>query len=213
MIISFRHKFIFAAIPKTATHAFRNALRPHLAPNDWEQCVLFEKKYFPVKPLAAIGHGHITLRQVKPFLLPQMWTEFFKFCAVRNPFERFVSYCRFINRGNRKMQTDALGTMKRMIENEIFHKEILFRPQIEFIEDEDGKLSVDFICHFENLQKDFEKVCEKLNFPKVKLEKINSTGSATYQELYDEELKEKVRAFYRKDFEIFDYPLDFAENG
>lgn len=210
MIISFRHQFIFAAIPKTATHAFRVALRPFLAPSDWEQCVLFEKKYFPVKNLAEIGHGHISCQQVKPFLLPQMWENYLKFCTVRNPFERFVSYCRFVNRDNRKMQTAATGTMKRIIEDKKTRGEILFRPQYEFVTDSGEKLMVDQVCRFENLQNDFDKICGKLNLPVVKLQKVNSTNTPIRQFFFDDELKEAVREFYLKDFEIFDYPLDFS---
>ena len=205
MIISFRHKFIFIAIPKTATHAFRNALRPHLAANDWEQCVLFEKRFFPIKPLAEIGHGHITWSEVKPFLLPPMRGNYLKFCTVRNPFERFVSYCRFINRDNEKMKTDAIGTMKRIIADENNHGKILFRPQFEFVTDDDGKLIADFVCRYENLQNDFDTVCGKLNLPTTKVEKINVSGSETNRADFDEELKEMVREFYRKDFEIFRY--------
>ena len=41
MIISPLHKFIFAAIPKTGTHAVRQALREHMGPQDMEQVGLF----------------------------------------------------------------------------------------------------------------------------------------------------------------------------
>ena len=211
MIISFRHNFIFVAIPKTATHAFRHALRPCLAPNDWEQCVLFERKFFPIAALAEIGHGHLSLRQIEPFVLPQMFENFFKFCTVRNPFDRFVSYCRFINRDTQNMQTGALATMKKTIADKSIQRQPLFRPQIEFVTDEAENLLVDFVCRFENLQSDFEKVCEKLGFPAVRLEKVNSTDATNYQSFYDNELKEMTREFYRKDFEFFDYPLDFTK--
>ncbi len=205
MIISFRHQFIFTAIPKTATQSLRVALRPQLAPNDWEQCVLFEKKNFPVETLAEIGHGHLSLREIKPFILPQMFENYFKFCVVRNPFERFVSFCRFINRDSRKMQTDAPGTMKQIISDKSIHEKILFRPQFEFVTDKSENLLVDYICRFENLQKDFDEVCGKLNFPQTNLGKINSTDSTKYRNFYDEELTQMVREFYQKDFEIFDY--------
>lgn len=208
MIVSFRHQFIFTAIPKTATHAFRNALRPHLAENDWEQCVLFEKKYFPVKPLAEIGHGHLTLQQLKPFILPSMFQNYFKFCVVRDPLRRFVSYCRFINRDNQKMQTDALGTMKRIISDGKARGEILFRPQHEFIVDAEGKLLVDFVCRFENLQNDFNQVFKQLDLPLADLQKINDSDSAKYRNACDNELKLMVEKFYRKDSELFDYPIN-----
>ena len=66
MIISHARKFLFVAIPKTATQAIRRALRPHLHQHDWEQCHLFEPKAFPLEPIAQLRHGHISCAQIKP---------------------------------------------------------------------------------------------------------------------------------------------------
>jgi hypothetical protein len=74
---------------------------------------------------------------------------------------------------------------------------------VEFITDEGGKLMVDYICRFEDLQNDFDKVCKKLNFPRVELQKINVTDSANRTGIFDSELTEMVRDFYRRDFELF----------
>jgi hypothetical protein len=101
------------------------------------------------------------------------------------------------------MQKIPLETMKRIIADNRTHDKILFRPQAEFITDKDGKLMVDYICRFEDLQNDFGKVCEKLNFPRVELQKINITDSANRTGIFDSELTEMVRDFYRRDFELF----------
>ena len=98
MIISFEHKFVFAAVPKTGTHAVRQALRAHLGPEDIEQVGLFVQKKFPIPQLAALQHGHIGLQQLRPHLPPEQFDTFFKFAFVRNPFDRFVSYCSFMTR-------------------------------------------------------------------------------------------------------------------
>ena len=162
MIVSFQHRFIFVAIPKTATHALRVALRPHLGPHDWEQCALFTTKTFPVTALAQIGHGHLTCRQVLPFLLPDVWEGFFRFCTVRNPYDRFVSYCYFMNRENQRMLKDPLGTMKQVIEDRQDAEQVLFRPQCEFVIDEEGRLMVDYVSRFEALQSHFDHICQRL---------------------------------------------------
>lgn len=211
MIISFKHKFIFVAIPKTATHSIRNALRPNLAEQDWEQCVRFEKKYFPVEALANIGHGHITCMQVRPFVLPDTWDEYFKFCVVRNPFDRFESYCRFINRNNQKMKDDPLGTMKAAIENRATREHVLCRPQFEFVTDEEERLVVDFVAKLETLQGDFDRICGELGFPHVELERINASRPEEQSASFDSELGGMIREYFRKDFELFDYPK--AEGG
>ena len=208
MIISFRHRFIFIAIPKTATHAFRNALRPCLVPNDWEQCNLFERKTFPVKPLAQISHGHLTYREVQPFLLPQIEKEFFKFCTVRNPYDRFVSASYFINRENEFMRADPLSAMKKIIQDRKTKQEILFRPQHEFVTDHKGCLAVDYVCKFETLQKDFDFVCRKIQLSSTPLQSVNVTGLPSQKNNYDEELRGMVEDFYQKDFDLFNYPTN-----
>jgi len=63
MIISHKHSFIFAAVPKTGTHSVREALRQHMGPDDLEQARLFVEKQFPFPELAKVGHGHISLDQ------------------------------------------------------------------------------------------------------------------------------------------------------
>ena len=208
MIVSFKKQFIFVAIPKTATHSFREALRPYLGSNDWEQCVLFEKKFFPLEPIAEIGHGHISGLDIQPYLLPGMWESFFSFCTVRNPYERFASYCRFVNRTNHKMRNDPLETMKRIVSEKESRKGILFRPQHEFVTDSDGELLVDFVCRFDSLQKDFDYICDKLHVPKSELQHVNTSGSDAPLAFFDWELKEMVLSFYKRDFDLFNFSTE-----
>ena len=211
MIISFQHRFIFVAIPKTATHALRVALRPHLGPHDWEQCRLFTRKTFPLAALGQIGHGHMTCQQVRPFLSPDVWESFFRFCTVRNPYDRFVSYCYFMNRENQRMQKDPLGTMKQIIEDRQDAEQVLFRPQCEFVIDEEGRLMVEYLSRFEALQSHFDHICQRLRLPHMALQHINVTGSAWYRPCYDRELKEMVQTVYQRDFALFDYPLELTD--
>ena len=83
MIVSHRHRFIFAAVPKTGTHAVRQALREQMGETDLEQVGLFVHKRFPWADLAAIQHGHLSLRQVRPYLGEEAFGGYFKFAFVR----------------------------------------------------------------------------------------------------------------------------------
>src|SRR5688500_4741376 len=156
MIISGQHKFIFVAIPKTGTHSVRRALREHLGPQDVEQVGLFVQKKFPIPDLARIGHGHITLEQVRPYLKPEAWAGYFKFAVVRNPFDRFVSYCSFITREGGAFERDPKAVMRHFLA-EPPHDHILFHPQHSFVTDASGRLLTDFIGRVEHMQKSYDE--------------------------------------------------------
>ena len=78
----------------------------------------------------------------------------------------------------------------------------------------DGELFVDFIGKFENLNKDFEELCDKLNLDYKLLKTQGYTGLPTvrfggshsnYKMYYDDETIELVSNVYRRDLELFDY--------
>ena len=115
-----------------------------------------------------------------------------------------------MNRDNQRMQKDPLGTMKQIIGDKQHALQVLFRPQCEFVVDDDGRLMVDYVSKFEALQNHFDHICQRLQLPQAELQHINATGSSQYRPAYDQELKEMVQAVYRQDFVLFDYPLDGA---
>lgn len=207
MIVSFKHKLIFIAIPKTAGHAIRNGLRPLMAHHDWEQCGLFEKKSFPISELAKLGHGHLTARQIEAHLPPGTFEDFFSFAYIRNPYDRFVSFSAFINRDNDKMKCDALGTMKASLSNPNLLLHILMRPQMEFITDPDGHIMVSHLARYENIQDEFDYIRSRAGAEPFALPQINVSKRTSYAEYYDDELQQMVAHHYAKDFDALDYNI------
>ena len=128
MIISALHKFIFVAIPKTGTHSVRQALRQHMGPRDMEQVGLFVKRQFPIPDLARLQHGHLSLQQVRPYFPPEEFKALFKFAFVRNPFDRFISYCAFMTRAEGQFERNPQGVMRHFIDNPP-PRHVLFQPQ------------------------------------------------------------------------------------
>lgn len=208
MILSFSRGFAFIAIPKTAGHALRTALRPLLAANDWEQCTLFDKRYFPVQPLAAIGHGHLSFRDVEPFLLPGQWDRLTSFAVVRSPFDRFLSFARFAWRGSDAMERDPLGTMKAALTDPARARHILLRPQHEFVCDEAGAIRTSLLLRHEDLGREMDRLSVALGAPLAPLEAVN-VSPETRGAALDAELADLIRARYARDFALFGYdPAD-----
>ena len=205
MIISHAHKFIFFAVPKTGTHAVREVLRMHLSEDDWEQQMLTGNQSLPIPEIARIGHGHVTVREIKPYLSQEIWSEYHKFAFIRNPFDRFVSVCAFLNRGNPAFARSPLQWMKEALNRPRFRERVLVREQFEQLCNEEREIGIDSVYRYENLQESLDNVLGKLSLSSSPLSVLNSSEHKVYSEYYDEELKGLVQALYSTDIEEFNY--------
>lgn len=205
MIISHAHRFIFFAVPKTATHTIREALRAHLGPDDWEQQVLFGEQFLPFPEIARIGHGHISARDIRKHLDPQVWDSYFKFAFVRNPYDRFVSTCFFLNRSVPDFSGSALAFMKDRLQRPRFRQRVLVRPQYRQLIDARDEISVDYVGRYETLQESYDTICEQIGVCRTELGRKNTSRHAHYQDYYDEELRGLVAEFYADDLRRFNY--------
>ena len=207
MIISHKHRFIFFAQPRTGTHAIRAALQPHLGRDDWQQQALTRTLRLPIPELARIGHGHISLRQVQAHLPSEIWRKYFKFAMVRNPYERFVSACTFLNRRNPDYAGTETAFMKSALLRQQFRRRVLVLPQVALLVNDAGAVGMDFVGRYERLQSAFDQVCERTGIPQTHLTRRNASHYGDYRRYYDEVLLERVNVFYRTDFDQFDYPV------
>ena len=192
MIVSHRHRFIFAAIPKTGTHSVRQALRVHLGPDDIEQVGLFVQKAFPFDELARVRHGHLSLAQVRPFLGEEAFAGYFKFAFVRNPFDRFVSYCAFMTRADGAFAADPRGVMNRILFDLRPLDHILFQPQHLLLTDAGGALLIDQIGRVEEMQASYDAICARIGIPSAALAQVNASTRAGYRQYYDQALIDGV---------------------
>lgn len=205
MIISHQHRFIFAAVPKTGTHSVRQALREHMSAEDIEQVGLFVNKRFPYAELAAIRHGHLALRQVRPHVGEEMFDSYFKFAFVRNPFDRFVSYCAFMTRENGAFERNPREVMRHLLFKVRPLHHVLFQPQHGFITGENGELLTDYVGRVEEMQASYDAICARIGIPSQALEQVNSSRRGSYRDYYDQPLIDGVRELYGRDIELFGY--------
>lgn len=209
MIVSHHHRFIFAAVPKTGTHSVRQALREQLGDEDVEQVGLFVSKRFPWAGLAAIQHGHLSLRQVRPYLGEEAFGGYFKFGFVRNPFDRFVSYCAFMLRGGDDFERQPREVMRHFLFVEPPEHHVLFQPQASLLVGEDGRtLVTDGIGHVEDMQGSYDAICARIGIPSRALDRVNGSRRGDYRHYYDQALIDGVAARYAQDLELFGYTFE-----
>lgn len=209
VIVSHRHRFIFAAVPKTGTHAVRQALREHLGEDDVEQVGLFVNKRFPWEDLAAIRHGHLALTQVRPHLGEDAFGGYFKFAFVRNPFDRFVSYCAFMLRDGEVFQQRSKEVMRHFLFDDPPEHHVLFQPQASLLVAEDGEaLLTDAIGRVEDMQDSYDAICARIGIPARRLDRVNGSRRGDYRHYYDQALIDGVAARYAQDLDLFGYTFD-----
>lgn len=145
----------------------------------------------------------------------EIFKNYFKFSVVRNPFSRCVSEYFWYKRMksnvlsfkqwvNTKLQ-DLIENSTR-IDNE-YPKVLKMHnlEQFKFVYNELNESMVDYICKFENLQQDFNIVCDKIGIPRQQLPHVNKSKHKHYTEYYDDETREIVAKKYAKDIEYFRY--------
>ena len=188
-VLSFRNryldKFIFIHINKTGGSSVEKALNLSL-----EHKTVLEK-------IEEVGK--------------EQWSRRYTFTVVRNPWDKVVSHYHYrLLRNRTDLATNPIS-FKEWVHltygaQDSFYYDApkLFMPQVDWLCDRDGKIVVDFICRFENLNSDFANVCARLNL-NVSLPHVKASNRGHYTDYYDEETSEIVKAWFKKDIETFGY--------
>ena len=145
------------------------------------------------------------------------WARFFKFTTVRNPWDRLVS-C-YEDKIIRKEPT-AQNRKSAKLRWRLNIQKPSFKEFLEIItKSENIHLDnhwntyhntilfddVDFIGRMENIQEDFNTICDKIGIPKLELPHRNKTDHKHYTEYYDDESIDMVAKTYKKDIEYLGY--------
>lgn len=192
MIISNKKKFLFIAIPKTGT----TSLSTIFGKIKGSEC------YNKVRPLPE-GEKywkHMTLSEV--YLFNQKIKNYFKFCFIRNPYDYALSWIKYEHQ-KKRINLPENASFKDLLNNA---PPRIWKNQIEWLLSHD--VSMNFVGKFENLQEDFNIVCDKIGIPQQQLPHANKTKHKHYTEYYDNETREIVAEKYAKDIEYFGYKFD-----
>ena len=185
-----KKKFIFIHIPKSAGTAIRSALgelkegRRHLP---W--WVYYNSSY-------------------------RKYNEYFKFSFVRNPYERAESaYKYLLSGGNQREDLEVSKVIQTYSSFYDFVKFGLYEgnmkshpffwDQKDYLFDWRGKLKLDYLGHFESLQRDFDIICDRLGIYACQLEKINFSMSDGFSAC--QKSRKLLYEIYKNDFDTLGY--------
>ena len=206
MLISHKHKFITIDIPKTGTTSINCSLIPLLGNED-----IFSfppKEQYNLKYVAnSISDIHRHARYEEVITKFPDCIQYFTFCFFRNPWERIISFYRWLN-GN-KIRRGCI-MYKGLSLKDLIHSEIdALKPQVNWTKNNLNNVGSISVFKYENLQQDFNIVCDKIGIPKQQLPHKNKSQHKHYTEYYDDETRKIVAEKYAKDIEYFGY--EFGE--
>ena len=181
IMISDEHKFIFIHIPKTGGTSI--------------------ERFFKNRPNRMLKH-----KTAQDYALenPRIWNQYLKFTVVRNPWDWMVSWY-FWRKQNNKLSMKEFLLNYKMVSTEQQLRELPKEMNFLTFVNIDNTISIDHVCRFENLQEDFNTVCDKIGIQQQRLPHKNKTKHKHYTEYYDDETREIVAEKYAKDIELFGY--------
>jgi len=143
--------------------------------------------------------NHMNLSDLNTKLERNVINNYFKFCVVRNPYDKMVSYYFF---EKKRLPNNFNYTFNEFCKN----KDCFNLNRVKL----NGSIKCDYFIKFENLLEDLEIVCKKLSIPfdKDLLPNFKSkcrTEKKPYQDYYDEETKQIVYQKHKEEFELFGY--------
>lgn len=166
------------------------------------------------------GIGHVNLKTAKLLFGQQGFDNYYKFCFVRNPWDRAVSSYHYLKGGgiNKTIKPWIRNNIlpyadfKDFVKNKLqydknIQREKHFRPQYTWICDSKLELQVDFVGKFENLNNDFQTIASNLKINN-NLPIRNSSRRKNYKIYYDNDSRAIIANLYQKDIELFQYDFD-----
>lgn len=207
MIISEKHKYIFIRYPKTGSSSLIVGLG--LDKKDLYNG-LDQKQFLDfVHSKTNINYcpHHIPMYELNN-LYPEVYknkSRYFKFCFVRNPYERLVSAWSYGFNSTPRFNVGSVS-FKKFIKK---HLDVWQPIPINVV---DFARGCDFIFKYESLQKSFKKIAFSLNIRIIELPHVNETNHQHYTEYYDDETKQIVAEKYAKDIQYFGYEFDKKAN-
>ena len=233
MLISHQKKFIYFKTKKTAGTSieiyFERYCRPIVESSSQILPQMTHKtdtlQEFPEGIIGIRGENpdvrslwneHMPARDLKENVSDEIWNTYFKFTAVRNPYEVAVSsffwFNLYYNKSETRKQISTLSLEDLKMRFEDFIDEH-YDPNSD-IYSIDGKPCVDAFIRYENLHQDTQDICKRIGSiwkPKFfKRYKSNvRNNDMTIDMFYNENAKQIIKE--RSNFEIDNFGYQFPE--
>ena len=212
-MISYDKRCIFIHIPKCGGTSVEDIIWPRpedrIEANLWMGFISeYHNKY------QTGGLQHLLARQIRDEVGLGVFESFYKFAIVRNPWDRIVSQFAYMQSRPDLMNFVGMHPKTefknylRLIKKK---QHVQWKPQIDFLLDDDGTLLVDRICRLECLEKDLNEIFDVLGvcWDRDKTAHANQSKRQSIDHYYpDQESIDMVSDIYSNDIKFLNYRFD-----
>ncbi|WP_377193079.1 sulfotransferase family 2 domain-containing protein [Ruegeria meonggei] len=213
--ISNKYKFVFLKSRKTAGTSIERALFPFCTKLDDDLPLELSDSHYGEGvargPAPEGWRPHIPAARVRRRLGQEKWDSYFRFTAVRNPFDRVVSHFFWLRREDEIIQSDSFDDIRTAFRRFCVRPRYATDADIVMIDD---KFVAQDAIRYECLADDLARMAQKLGFeeavdPLPEFNKgIRKWGDVPVAEFYDDASIEAVKRAMGWVFDNFDYSED-----
>ena len=221
MLISHSHRFIYLKTIKTAGTSIeiyfeRYCVDPSIYPGERHEteALVSPRGVIGCRRVDATGetwYNHMPGCRVRELAGSKTWNEYFKFCAIRNPFDKAVSHFWFSMR--EETRRDLGGADFKAVRAAFagWVRARLF-PLDRHIYSIHGVVAVNDFIHYESLPADMQRVCEAVGvaWEPERLGRFKSDARVRrerFSEYYDPQTERVIRDAYGWELEYFGYRI------
>lgn len=217
MLLSHKHQFLFVHVAKTGGTSVRDALAKYRWGSRYSLPMFIAQKLSQMTghKIASRFPRHSKVIAAKEMLPAEFFDDLFKFTFVRNPWDLQVSSFHHIQRERPHVMngiTDFNEFMAYKFDPDRpyqYHIDTSLEWQSDYIVDLHGNSIVDFIGHYENLQSDFDHVCDTVGIPRQTLpNKRKATNRSDYRNYYNDKSIELVAEHFKRDIALLNYQFE-----
>jgi len=243
MLISHRKRFIYTKTAKTAGTSVECYFEPYCLPEgssglrqDQNECVteagIIGYRGPRTEAKNRRWRNHMSAAEIRNEIGDSIWQSYFKFCVIRDPFDKLVSAFYFRERQKEKTASlhrrflrfsfkpmsrdcdgaaDVVARFRHWVRN---GGSVIDRNTYVI----DGQICVDYFIRFEQLSDGIRHICERLDIPfePAKIPRLKSgirSGEIPLHAYYDAETVEIVKTTYKFEIETFGYKAPTGTSG
>lgn len=175
MLVSHRHRFIYTKTVKTAGTSVEiyfedaclppasDAIRGHAIAETVTDAGIIG--YRGVDPGGSRYYNHMPASDIRALVGAEVWDSYFKFCVIRNPFDKLVSLWWAIVSGDPRHPDIVRDFSSIRTEFSNWCAESAARAVDRDKYLIDGKVSMDGFIRYESLPDDLRQVCDRVGLP------------------------------------------------